>query len=222
MSQYAKVNALVEKKCREVGRAPDSVTVIAVSKGRALEDIADAYAQGCRHFGENRVEEFFDKSGQLPSNIFWHMIGHIQKKKVNKVVNAFSLLHSIDTLELAEKVNDRSQSLGLITPILLECNTSGEESKLGLDPDTWNNHWPKLIELKGISIMGLMTMAPLTENEKIIRQTFRTLRQFQLHLRELRTPNAPLKQLSMGMSNDWEIAIEEGSTLLRIGKAIFD
>ncbi len=189
------------------------VEVIAVSKQRSLAEIEAVYTQGCRNFGENRIPEALEKMAALPNDIHWHFIGALQKNKVNKAVGKFALIHSVDNPELAEKIAKSSEAANLTTSILLQVNTSGEASKQGLSPEAWRPHLESLFRHKNIQIKGLMTMAPLTEDTKIIRNTFRSLREFrdELHL--------PL--LSMGMSHDYEIALDEGSNLLRIGTAVF-
>lgn len=194
-------------------KAGPEVKVIAVSKQRSLAEIEAVYTLGCRDFGENRIPEAMEKISALPSDIHWHFIGPLQKNKVNKAIGKFTLIHSIDTPELAEKIARSSEAANLTTAILLQVNTSGEASKQGLSPDSWRPHLEHLFTLKNIQIKGLMTMAPLTEDTTVIRNTFRRLREFRDELK--------LPILSMGMSHDYEIALEEGANLLRIGTAIF-
>lgn len=204
MSSYL---SILEK----VGR--QDITVIAVSKQRSIEEIKIAYDLGCRDFGENRIPEALEKMAVLPQDINWHFIGALQKNKVNKAIGHFTLIHSVDTPELAEKIAKSSEAANLTTSILLQVNTSGEASKQGLNPEAWRPHLESLFSLKNIEIKGLMTMAPLTEDTAIIRKTFHSLREFRDELK--------LPLLSMGMSHDYEIALEEGANLLRIGTAIF-
>lgn len=192
---------------------PKNVQVVAVSKYRSLDQIQALYEAGCRDFGENRVNEALEKSPNLPSDIKWHFIGSLQKNKVNKVIGRFHLIHSVDTFELAEKISKASQEANLITSILLQVNTSGEISKQGLSIEEWRHLYNKTSQLEGINIKGLMTMAPLTQDEDVIRNTFRQLKQFSDELK--------LPIVSMGMSQDYKIAIQEGATLLRIGTALF-
>lgn len=194
-------------------KVPSSITVIAVSKQRSLAEIDEVYSQGCRNFGENRIPEVLEKISQAPSDINWHFIGPLQKNKVNKAIGHFALIHSVDTPELAEKIDHTSFEKEVKTSILLQVNTSGEMSKQGLNPEEWRTHLEKVFLLKNIEVKGLMTMAPLTEDLEWIRRTFRALRKFGEELK--------LPLLSMGMSHDYEIAIEEGANLLRIGTAIF-
>lgn len=188
--------------------------IIAVSKGRTFEEIRKVYETGVRDFGESRVAEALEKMVQLPNDIRWHFIGKLQKNKVNKVVGKFALVHSVDSVELAKKLAQASVERGLITAILLQANTSGEKSKSGLSPAEWKARWPQVKSLKGLNVQGCMTMAPHTDDQQVIRRCFSALR-------ELRD-DLGLKELSMGMSNDHKIALEEGATMVRLGKAIFD
>lgn len=208
MSPYLSVLEKIEKAGHK-----DSVQVIAVSKQRTLAEIEAVYAEGCRNFGENRIPEALEKISSLPNDIQWHFIGALQKNKVNKAIGKFALIHSVDTPELAEKIARSSEFANVTTSILLQVNTSGEASKQGLDPDSWRPHLDLLFSLKNIEIKGVMTMAPLTEDSSVIHKTFRRLREFRDELK--------LPLLSMGMSHDYEIALEEGANLLRIGTAIF-
>lgn len=184
------------------------VKIVAVSKGCSLEQILALYEVGCRDFGESRVQEALLKIEKAPKDIRWHFIGKLQKNKVRKVIGKFFLIHSVDSFDLAEKISQVSQEMNVVTSILFEVNTSGEPSKSGFKPEE-----VRLINLSGISLKGLMTMAPLTDNIHIIRKTFSDLR--------LLRDKLGLKELSMGMSSDYWIAIEEGATMLRLGSCIF-
>ena len=204
MANYLNIRALV----------PPNVLLVVVSKGQSYEDILQCYNAGARDFGENRLEEFLIKKEALPKDIRWHMIGSIQSKKVPKVVGQFELIHSVDSLELAQKIDSK----GVPTKILLEANTSGEASKHGLTPEEWIGCYDQIKILKNVSVEGLMTMAPFTDDEEVVRSCFKNLRK----LREvLSSKGKPLPHLSMGMSHDWEIALQEGATILRIGTSIF-
>lgn len=200
---YKTFLAAIEDYCQKLGRPLPRL--VAVSKFEPLEALQVLYDAGCRDFAESRVQEALLKQAALPKDIRWHLIGHLQSNKVNKAVGAFSLIHSVHSYELlcqiaAKKVNQ---------PVLLQVNTSGEETKQGLTVQEWAARpFPD-----GVKVEGLMTMAPHTSDESIIRQTFLSLRHAaeQFHLTEL----------SMGMSGDWQIALEEGATLLRVGRALF-
>lgn len=198
------------------------VTLVAVSKGRSVTEMLKVYAAGVRDFGENRVQEAFEKMEQMPADVRWHFIGKLQSNKISKVIGRFVLIHSVDSAELARKISRSSLQRGLRTPILLEANTSGETSKSGLRPEEWEAVFPVLLDLEGIEVKGLMTMAPLTDNASIIRDSFAKLRQLRDRLQSRGGKEVDLSTLSMGMSSDHVIAIEEGATLVRIGTAIFD
>jgi pyridoxal phosphate enzyme, YggS family len=193
---------------------PKEVILVVVSKGQTVDDILQCYEVGARDFGENRLEEFLEKKERLPKDIRWHMIGAVQSKKVPKIIGQFDLIHSVDSLELAKKI----ESKGVKTRILLQCNTSGESTKQGLNPDEWLQHYNQIKNLNNVFIEGLMTMAPLTNDLSIIHHCFKNLRKLR---DELSKRGRALPHLSMGMSGDWRIALEEGSTLLRIGSSIF-
>lgn len=194
---------------------------MAVSKTYSVDDIQRVYNKGCRDFGESRIQEALEKQPLLPKDIQWHLIGTLQKNKVNKAVESFALIHSVDTLELAQKISEASLNKGVITSILLQVNVSGEQSKHGLSPLEWRAALESVSQLPNLAVRGLMTMAPLVEDESLIRTCFRQL--FQLHAEfEQKVPQPSIfTELSMGMSHDYPIAIQEGATILRIGTAIF-
>lgn len=221
MDRYLKVLSSVEQKAIACSRDPSEITVIAVSKTHPIEAILSVYQDGCRNFGENRVQEALEKKVLAPQDIQWHLIGTLQKNKVNKVVGNFALIHSVDSLDLAQKISEASERMSVITPILLQVNTSGELSKHGLNPDEWQKKMESLQRLSNIRLQGLMTMAPFTDDESVIRATFSRLRIFKETLFSQIDNKKDFKHLSMGMSHDYPIAIEEGATLLRIGTEIF-
>ncbi|MCH9626618.1 MAG: Pyridoxal phosphate homeostasis protein [Chlamydiales bacterium] len=198
------------------------VTLVVVSKGRSVAEMLEVYKAGARDFGENRVQEALEKKEQMPADVRWHFIGKLQSKKINKVIGQFSLIHSVDSVELARKISRSSLNKGVRTSLLLEANTSGEASKSGLPPEEWEAVFPDLLNLEGIEVKGLMTMAPLTDNESSVRASFTRLRLLRDRLQQSVGTRADLSTLSMGMSSDYSIAIEEGATLVRIGTAIFD
>lgn len=217
-----------EVVCREIalaaerhGRVPSEVTLVAVTKKVSWQTASILYQQGQRDFGEGQVAEALAKQQQAAHHCRWHFIGHLQKNKVRKVIGKFSLIHSVDSLGLAEKLSLASQEAGLITSILLQANTSGELSKQGLNPDEWRRCFEQVLGLEGISVKGLMTMAPLVDDEAILHDCFSKLRQLRDELRLMAGEKADLPHLSMGMSRDFKIAIGEGATLVRIGTALF-
>lgn len=221
MTIEANLDRVVHKlrlQAERAGKSCDNITLVVVTKGRSVEEIAQCYKWGVRDFGENRVEELLEKKGRLPDDIRWHFIGKLQRNKVKKIVGMCALIHSVDTLILAEKISQISFQEHVVTPILLEVNTSGEPTKGGLQLQEWRACYSKLLALAALDIQGLMTMAPLTRDESIIRACFRELNQLKA---DLSCQGKELKVLSMGMSNDYPIAIDEGATVLRIGSAIF-
>lgn len=209
--------AQIAKRC---GRNPGDIAVVGVTKGYAWDKIRDVYDQGCRDFGESRVQEVFKKQAEAPEDIRWHFIGTLQKNKVKDVIGKFVLIHSVDSPELAKLISNRSMHAHVVTDVLLEVNTSGELSKHGLHPEEWKNHIEEVSQLPGIRVNGLMTMAPLTDDEGRIRYCFELLRLFRDELKGVLLEH-PIHHLSMGMSQDYPIAIAEGATLLRIGTKLF-
>lgn len=203
----------------EISQISSAVTLVTVTKGRAYDDIYPAYEEGARHFGENRIQEALEKISKAPADLHWHFIGSLQKNKVRKVVGHFDLIHSVDSFELAKKISEVSTELGITTSFLIQVNTSGEVAKHGYSPELWESHFRSLIALPSINVEGLMTMAPFTDDTDQIRRCFAGLREFRDSLQE--PFGKPLPHLSMGMSHDYRIAIEEGATLVRIGSAIF-
>lgn len=218
---YRKILENIHEKALQCGRDPNEIKLISVSKDSPVDLIQTIYQQGARDFGESRVLEALDKIPLLPYDCRWHFIGTLQSKKVTKVISAFALIHSVDTLELAMKISQASEKKGIITPILLQVNTSKEASKHGLYADEWEKKLEAVNELSHIKIEGLMTMAPLTEDQPIIRHCFKKLSQLREKWRSHMKNPSSFQHLSMGMSHDYLIAIEEGATLLRIGSAIF-
>lgn len=211
---YRKLVEEIAQEAIKAKRDPATVKLIVVSKTHPWELAEQAYNAGCRNFGENRVQDALEKVQESPEDVQWHLIGTLQKNKINKVIGKFALIHSVDSYELAEKISQVSIQNQLITPILLQVNVSGEESKHGFTSDSVKEQFEKLSALQGIKIEGLMTMAPLTDDKEITFRCFDNLRKLRDQL--------GLKELSMGMSNDWREAVQTGATLLRIGSAVFN
>lgn len=219
---YSTLKLKVFSQAMSCGRNPADITIIAVSKGHPWDQIEPIYMQGCRDFGESRFIEAIEKKNSASQDIEWHLIGTLQSNKVTKVVGEFSLIHSVDQSALLAKISQVSEFRELETSVLLQVNTSGEISKHGLSIDEWRKELELLVDMPGICICGLMTMAPVTSDEQVIRQAFRDLRLFRDELREKYGEIHSFHHLSMGMSNDYLIAIEEGATLLRIGSLLFE
>lgn len=209
----------IAERCVKAGRDPQDITLIAVSKTVGAEAIKEAIESGIKDFGENRAQDLRDKAPLLPPEIHWHFIGHLQSNKIKYVVGTAKLIHSIDTLELAVEVNEAAQKRNIVQKILLEVKTSGEESKFGITSAEKLFAIAEAVKnLKNLDFCGLMTMAPLVDDEAVIRNSFRTLRKLK---DELESAGFILPDLSMGMTGDFEFAIDEGATLVRIGTAIF-
>ena len=220
-----RVQERIAAAAARAGRKPDDVTLVAVSKTFPPAAVLDGYASGLRHFGENRVQEAADKIPAvrpLASDAQWHLIGHLQRNKVKEAVELFSLVHSVDSFRLAEAISQRSAASGRRMPVLLELNLSDEESKTGMRLNDSQTFWravEQICPLPGLQLRGLMTIAALSAQGEGARPAFRRLRKLQGELAARCGGEWP--QLSMGMSSDYEVAIEEGATLVRIGRAIF-
>ena len=205
---------------KRAGREPGSVTLLAVSKTFPVSDIMHAYDDGQRLFGENRLQEAMEKMPQMPSDCEWHLIGPLQRNKVRKALeNGFSLIEAVDSRKLAEAISRIAGELGVTAKILLEVNVDGEESKHGFTPAGLLEEWDALTALPHLDIRGLMCIPAPTEDAEGARPAFIALRKLAESLRE-RGP-LPLPELSMGMSHDYAVAVEEGSTIVRVGSAIF-
>lgn len=215
---YLELLSIVENTAIKCHRDPKEVKIVAVSKTYPWKEVSFCYEEGCRLFGESRVQEALIKQEEAPKDIEWHFIGTLQKNKVRKIINKFSLLHSVNSLELAEKISEVSLEENTVTKILLQINTSYEPTKHGFLPEQFEAVISKIGMLEGVEVQGLMTMAPLTKDEKTIRSCFQNLRKIQT---KFSSKDLPLEELSMGMSEDYKIAIEEGATLLRLGTILF-
>jgi len=215
-----KVRQGIAEACARSQRPADAVRLIGVSKTLPPEIIMQAYDAGLRSFGENRPQELRDKIALLPQDIEWHFIGHLQKNKIKYVAGKAVLIHSVDSQELAVLLSQFAARQGLELNILLEVNTSSESSKFGVTPEQAQAAFMAIRELPHLHLQGLMTIAPFVEDTDAIRRSFRTLRAIKDALAAQVTPQE-IVHLSMGMSHDYEIAIEEGSTMVRIGTAIF-
>lgn len=198
---------------------PSNVTLVAVSKTKPVEDLQEAYAAGIRDFGENKIQEMCDKYEVLPKDIRWHMIGHVQTNKVKYMAPFVHLIHGVDSLKLLKEINKQAEKNNRVIDVLLQVFIADEETKFGLDAEELNHILTNEIQqLPNVKVVGLMGMATFTENETQIREEFKSLKQlFDLH----QPHHADLKIISMGMSGDYQMAIEEGSTMVRIGSSIF-
>lgn len=215
--EYRKLIDEVANEAIKAGRNPSEIHIVAVTKGRSWDQIQPLYDLGVRDFAESRLQEALPKMESAPKDIVWHYIGNLQKKKCEKVLEHFSWIHSIDSVELAQKIAN-SPNAGNCN-LLLQVNASGEQTKQGLSPDDWEENIHALLELKQLKIKGFMTMAPFTEDQDLIRSTFRKTKELRDRV-NLRF-GLEWNELSMGMSGDFRIAIQEGATRLRIGSLLF-
>jgi pyridoxal phosphate enzyme (YggS family) len=225
------VQERIASAAARAGRDPAELTLVSVTKTQSPPLIRAAYDLGLRHFGENRVEEAETKVLDLPGDITWHMIGHIQSRKAKRVASIFEMVHSVDSVKLARRLDRSCEHRSQPLPILLECNVSGEEAKYGFKADRWEQDGAQrkallsaveqILALTNLQVQGLMTMAPIVADPEQARPVFVRLRQVRDQLAEA-FHQADWGQLSMGMTDDFEVAIEEGATLVRVGRAIFD
>ena len=219
--RYSALMENIQDAARKNGRDPNEIALVAVSKGVPLDQVLALSQLGGRDFGENRIGEALEKKHRASAGLRWHFIGSLQKNKVRKAVGEFVLIHSVDSLELAKKISDVSSERQMETALLLQANTSGEPSKHGLPPEQWIEVFEQVLDMPNLSICGLMTMAPLTDDQAVVRKCFSMLRELRDTLRRQGGNACRLDHLSMGMSQDYESAIAEGATLLRIGSALF-
>ena len=215
------VEEKIQEACKKSGRNREDVTLIAVSKTKPVETLQEAYDLGVRVFGENKVQELTEKYDSLPKDIHWHMIGHLQRNKVKYIIDKVDLIHSVDSIRLAETIDKEAQKHDLIANILVEVNVAKEESKFGLMPEEVDGFIDEIAKLKHIQVKGLMTIAPFVENPGKNRTVFADLRKLSVDIAKKNVDNVNVSILSMGMTNDYEVAVEEGATMVRVGTGIF-
>lgn len=211
----------IEKACERSGRDRADVTLIAVSKTKPVEMLQTIYDCGVRDFGENKVQEMCDKMEVLPGDIKWHMIGHLQTNKVKYIVGKTELIHSVDSVHLAAEIQKQAVKKDVIVPILIEVNIAEEESKFGIHKEDTIAMVRQIAEMDHLRIKGLMTIAPFVENAEDNRLYFREIKQLSVDIKNQNIDNVNMDVLSMGMTGDYEVAIEEGATLVRVGTGIF-
>ncbi len=207
--------------CERAGRAREEVTLIAVSKTKPIEMLQEVYDEGIRCFGENKVQELCSKMDEMPSDIQWHMIGHLQRNKVKYIVDRVALIHSVDTYRLAEEINIQAKKRNIVVPILVEVNIAGEESKFGTSAEDAVLLVEEISKLENICIKGLMTIAPYVVDSEENRLYFRKIKQLSVDIANKNLHNVSMEILSMGMTGDYAVAIEEGATMVRVGTGIF-
>ena len=216
------VEEKIAKACERAGRAREEVTLIAVSKTKPVEMLQEIYDEGIRDFGENKVQELTEKYEVMPKDMKWHMIGHLQRNKVKYIADKVTLIHSVDSLRLAETISREAEKKGVTVPILIEVNIAGEETKFGLSSkEEVISLTEQIAALPNLSVKGLMTVAPPTKDPEENRLFFREIRQLSVDITNKNIDNVSMEILSMGMTNDYTVAIEEGATMVRVGTGIF-
>lgn len=215
------VKANIEAACKRVGRDPKDVRLVAVSKTKPISLIEEAIEAGQDTFWENKVQEMCDKMEVLPDNIKWHMIGHLQRNKVKYIAGKVELIHSVDSIRLAKQISDEAQKQSIEIPVLLEVNVAREESKFGFFTEETEDACREISKMPGIRVKGLMTSAPFVENAEDNRKYFKKLYELAVDIQSKNIDNISMRELSMGMTGDYVVAVEEGATIVRVGTGIF-
>lgn len=221
MENLKTVEANIARACERSGRNRADVTLIAVSKTKPVELMEEAMAAGMRTFGENKVQEIIKKQPYFPDDVDWHMIGHLQRNKVRQIAGKVAMIHSVDSLRLAEQIQKEYEAIGKTVPILIEVNIAREETKFGLMPEETEAVIREAAKMGNIEVRGLMTIAPYVEDPQENRVHFCNLRKLLVDINSKNIDNVNMTELSMGMTGDYEIAIEEGATFVRVGTGIF-
>ena len=216
-----KVEENIQKACDKAGRKRSEVTLIAVSKTKPVEMLQEIYDEGIREFGENKVQEMCEKMELMPQDIKWNMIGHLQTNKVKYIIGKTSLIHSVDSLKLAEEIQKQAVKHDVTADILIEVNIANEESKFGISKDETIQMVRDIAKLDHLKIKGLMTIAPFVEDPEDNRLYFREIKQLSVDINNQNIDNVSMDVLSMGMTGDYMVAIEEGATMVRVGTGIF-
>lgn len=216
-----KVEHNVAEACKRAGRDRSEVTLIAVSKTKPVDMLQEIYAEGVRDFGENKVQEMCGKMDQMSADIKWHMIGHLQRNKVKYIVGRTELIHSVDTYRLAEEINIQAKKKNITVPILVEINIANEESKFGISAEEAILLVEDIAKLENVRIRGLMAIAPYVVDAEENRLYFRKIKQLSVDITNKNIDNVSMEILSMGMTGDYMVAIEEGATMVRVGTGIF-
>jgi len=215
------IQSTIKSHCEKVGRNYDDITLISVSKTQSIETIKEAVQLGMINLGENKVQEIMDKYDHFNSDIKWHMIGHLQTNKVKYIIDKVALIHSVDSLKLANQINKEASKHNMIMPILIQLNIAKEDSKFGIDESEVYNMIQTIAKLSHIKIEGLMTVAPYVVDSEENRPIFRKMKDISVDIAAQNIDNVSMRILSMGMSGDFDVAIEEGATMIRVGTGIF-
>lgn len=218
---YREVDRRVGEACARSGRNRQEVTLIAVSKTKPVELIREAMDAGADVFGENKVQELCDKYEQLPKTLHWHLIGHLQRNKVKYIIDKVDLIHSVDSMRLAEEISKEAEKKQTDVKVLIEVNVAQEESKFGVSVDETEELVREIAKLPRIHVLGLMTIAPNVSDPEENRPVFRTLKKLAVDIKMKNIDNVRMDVLSMGMTGDYQVAIEEGATMVRVGTGIF-
>ena len=216
-----KVQRNIAAACKRANRDISEVTLVAVSKTKPVSAIKKAYDAGCRDFGENKVQELRDKFEQVPSDVRWHLIGHLQTNKIKYIIDKVYMIHSVDSFKLAQAISKEAVKRDITVRILIEVNVAEEESKFGNGIDASREMISQIYGLPNLIICGLMTVAPYTVEPETNRQYFVALRRLYVDVNAENKDNSCMTELSMGMTGDYEVAIEEGATMIRVGTGIF-
>lgn len=211
----------IAKAAEGAGRDPSEVKIVAITKTHPPEVVEEAVSAGLEDVGENKVQEFLDKSEEVTTPCRWHFVGHLQRNKVKKIIGRFELIHSLDSLRLARRLNKLSSREEMVTDVLVQVNTSGEESKYGIMPEDAVRFCGEVSAMEGIRVKGLMTMAPWVDDPEVLRAAFSGLRRLRDEIRDRGIRRISMEDLSMGMTNDFECAVAEGATILRLGRVLF-
>ena len=215
------INEKIKKAALKANRNPQEIKLVAVTKTATIEQIKEAISEGVKIIGENKVQEAKEKYQILSADIEWHLVGHLQTNKVKYAIEIFDFIHSVDSMKLAKEIDRRSLQFGMITNILVEVNVSGEETKYGIKPEEVEPFLKEISEFSKIRVRGLMTIAPIAEDREEVRPYFRKLRELFEKIKIKNIKNIKMDNLSMGMTEDFEVAIEEGANMVRIGRGIF-
>jgi len=211
----------IKKATLKANRYPEEIKLVAVTKTATIEQIKEAISAGVKIIGENKVQEAKEKYHILSTDIEWHLVGHLQTNKVKYAIEIFDCIHSVDSIKLAEEIDKRSLQFGKTTNVLVEVNVSGEETKYGIKPEKVEPFLKETSEFSRIRVRGLMTIAPMAEDKEDVRPYFRKLRELSEEIKSKNLKNVKMDYLSMGMTEDFEVAIEEGANMIRIGRGIF-
>lgn len=211
----------IQAACVRANRSRKEVTLVAVSKTKPVSELRKAYDLGVRVFGENKVQELADKYEELPKDIHWHMIGHLQRNKVKYIIDKVDMIHSVDSIRLAETIEKEAAKHSITVNVLIEINVAGEESKFGVSCEELPGFVEEVAKFPHIRVQGLMTIAPFVENSEDNRVIFERLRKLSVDIKEKNVDNITMRVLSMGMTNDYSVAVEEGATMVRVGTGIF-